>query len=332
MSNILQNIMVLGICWALATAGGIYVTFFQQPAEMERLTKAEQVASMKQAELSSLMAEMTESESRTSDVVIRWNARYKMMPRTLSSEDVVALLNKVTNRGFNPFDLSFKEHVESPQFNKFVFEASGRADFPSVYNLIWTLENSRELYRVDNLKLNHFDLVSVDPLTLRQKMEVMVSFSFTLEAFYGGVAGLSADDELEGAPKSAFYVSVDPASDLPPVPVNLLPARHSKMNPFKPLIMQSLPPNTQNLVDMSDASLVMIAGTNAIVEWGENTYSLGIGDSVYLGHVISVDPRNGTMSARLDKGGIFDDVELRIKTDALYKQARGNVELSPNQQ
>jgi len=104
------------------------------------------------------------------------------------------------------------------------------------------------------------------------------------------------------------------------------------MNPFHPLILETLPPNTYNLVDMNEASVVMIAGTNAILKWNENVYTLGIGDEVYLGQIISVDPRNGTVLARLNKGGIVDEVELRLETDALYKQARGSIELSPNQQ
>ncbi|NQV74301.1 hypothetical protein HQ496_14375 [bacterium] len=331
MSNLIQNIIVLGICWILAIGGGIYVTFVEQPSEMERLSKAEQVANLKQAELSVLMAQMSESESLSNGVVTRWNSRYKVMPRTLSSEDVIALLNGLTEKGFNPFNLSFKEHVESSQFNKFVFSISGRGDFSAVYNLIWSLENSRALYRITDLKLNHFDLITQDPQTLRQRMDVVVNFTFDLEAFYGGVAGLSAEDEMDGAPRSAFFTSIDPTTNLPPVPEHVLPARHAKMNPFHPLIMENIQPNTLNLVDMDKATLVMVAGTDAIVEWEGKTYTLGIGDAIYLGHVISVDPRNGTMLARLNKGGIVDEVELRIKTDALYMQARGNVELTPNQ-
>jgi hypothetical protein len=332
MSNILQNLIVLGLCWLLATAGGVYLTFIDQPAEMERLSKAEQVERMKHAELSELMTRMSESKSVADEVVTRWNARYKVIPRTLSSEDVIGMLNDLTRSGFSPFDLKFKEHIESSNYNTFVFDISGRGEFPALYNLIWSLENSREMYRVKDLKLNHFDLVTQDPETLRQKMEVVVNFTFQLEAFYGGMVGLSADDELEGAPKSAFSSFIDPMSGLPPVPDSVLPARHARMNPFHPLILENLPPNTYNLVDMNEAEVVMIAGTDAIIDWNGQVYTLGIGDSVYLGQIISVDPRNGTVLARLNKGGIVDEVELRLQTDALYKQARGNVELSPNQQ
>ena len=332
MSNVLQNLIVLGICWVIATAGGVYVTFFDQPAEMERLSKAEQVAKMKQAELSSLMAEMNESTTRSASVFTRWNSRYKLMPRTLSSEEVIGELNDLTKRGFNPFDLVFKDHVESSDFNKFVFSISGRGDFSAVYDLIWSLENSRQLYKVHDLKLTHFDLITQDAETKRQKMEIVVNFTFELEAFYGGVAGLSADDELPGAPTNENMPVIDPISNLPDVPESVLPVRHARMNPFLPLILSTNPPNTYNLVDVNEAKLVMIAGTNAILDWDGTTYTLGIGDSVYLGQVISVDPRAGTVLVRLNKGGIVDDVELRIATDALYKQASGAVALSPNQQ
>lgn len=308
------------------------MTFFEQPAEMERLTKAEKVAKMKQAELSALVAEMDESSSRSSSVTARWNSRYKVMPRTLNSEDVIAELNSLTKNGFNPFNLTFKKHIESTEYNKFVFDISGRGDFSAVYNLIWSLENSREMYRVQDLKLNHFDLITQDPKTLRQKMEVVVNFTFELEAFYGGVAGLSATDSIEGAPTNAYFTAVDPTSNLPAVPESVLPIRHARMNPFFPLILANNPPNTHNLVDVTEAKLVMIAGTEAILEWNGSTHTVGIGDSVYLGQVISVDPRAGTLQVRLNKGGIVDDVELRIATEALYRQASGTVALTPNQQ
>lgn len=331
MSNLIQNLIILSVCWTLSTAGGAYVTLFQQPKEMERLEKARKVERMKQAELSALMAEMGESASIANSVVTRWNARYKVVPRTLGSEELIGYLNSLTRTGFNPFNISFKEHVENKSFNKFSFGISGRGDFSSVYRLIWSLENGRRLYRIHNLKLNHFDLVTQDPETKRQKMEVVVSFSFILEAFYGGIAGFSAADEVSGAPQSVYYTGEDPESNLPLVPDHLLPSPYARMNPFHPLILENIPPNTYNLPNMEEASLSLIVGMNAVLDWNGVSVTVGIGDPVYLGQVISVDPRNGTVVARLNKGGIVDEIELRMDMEASYRQAQGNVQLTSSQ-
>ena len=329
MSNLFQNIIVLTTCWIMTFGGGVYATYVYQPDEMKRLEKAKQVANMKQAELSALMAEMGDSESRASTVSSRWNSRYKIVPKTLGSEDVVAFLNEHTRTGFNPFDITFKSHEESEQFYKLVFAIDGRGDFNNLYELIWAIENSRQLYRIDNLKLTHFDLITGDPQTNQQRLEVLVSFSFEIHAFYGGVAGLSASDGLNDTDGNSQFSDNELYANLPAVPDHVLPARNAVMNPFHPLILENIPPNTYNRVDMEEAELLYIVGTDAVILWNDEEWVIGIGDPVYLGQVISVDPRNGTVIARLNKGGLIDQIELKMDLGDLYKQARGSVQLAP---
>ncbi len=329
MSNLFQNIIILTVCWFIAIGGGIYTTFFYQPDEMKRLEKAEQVANMKQAELSALMAEMGDSESRASTVSSRWNSRYKIVPRTLGSEDVVAFLNEHTRTGFNPFDITFASYEESEQFFKLIFVVDGRGDFNRLYELIWAIENSRQLYRIDKLELTHFDLITDDPDTDQKRLDVVVSFSFEIHAFYGGVAGLSASDGLNDVDGNSQFSDSEIFSNLPAVPDHVLPARNAVMNPFHPLILANIPPNTYNRVDMEEAELLYIIGTDAVILWNEEEWVIGIGDPVYLGQVISVDPRSGTVTARLNKGGLIDQIELKMDLGDLYKQARGSVQLAP---
>lgn len=329
MSNLLQNMLILSVCWLIALGGGVYTTFFVQPDEMERLEKAEQVARMKQAELSSLVAEMTESETRATDVVTRWNTRYKIVPRSLSSEEVIRLLNDNSGNGFDPFNITFNGLKESRDFNRFDFKIEGRGQFDALYKLIWSIENHRTLYRIEDLQLNHYDLLTDDPITKQKRLDVVVSFSFTLHAFFGGAVGLSASDSTEGAPRSVFFSETDLDTALPPVPDYVLPSPRAGMNPFHPLILDNVPPNTYQYVNMEEAELLTIVGTEAILKWNEQEYRLGIGDQVYLGQIISVDPREGKVVASLNKGGILDRIELTMNLDKLYNQARGNVQLTP---
>ncbi len=329
MSNLFQNIIILSVCWVLAISGGVYTTFFYQPDEMERLEKAEQVARMKQAELSALMAEMSDSESRASSIVTRWNARYKVVPGTMSSEQIIAFLNDHTRTGFIQFDIKFEDHIEGSKYNQFEFSVEGRGDFSALYSLVWAIENDRQLFRIKDLELTHFDLITEDPETEQRRLEVMVSFTFTLEAFYGGEAGISASDKIEDVAEGITMSPEDLATTLLPVPEHVLPARDAIMNPFHPLILENIPPNTYNHVDVENAELLSIIGTDAVLEWEGQEFILGIGDPVYLGQIISVDPRNGSVTARLNKGGIVDQVELTMELEDLYKQARGTVNLAP---
>lgn len=329
MSNLIQNLIILSLCWLIAMGGGIYTTYFVQPDELERLDKAEQVARMKQAEMAALVAEMSESESRANDVVSRWNARYKVVPRTLGSEDVIRFLNDHSGNGFDPFDISFRGLEETADYNRFDFSIEGRGDFASVYRLIWAIENDRQLYRIENLELHHFDLLSDDPQTGEKRLDMVVKFTFNLSAYFGGAVGLSASDSTEGAPSSQYFSDSDMSISLPSVPEHVLPSREPGMNPFRPLIMENIPPNTYSRVDMEEAELISIVGTEAIILWNEEEYRLGIGDPVYLGQVISVDPKKGKVIASLNKGGILERIELTMELDQLYNQARGSVQLSP---
>lgn len=329
MSNLIQNLIILSVCWLIAMGGGVYTTFFVQPDEMERLEKAEQVARMKQAELSSLVAEMSESEARAKDVVARWNARYKVVPRALGSEEVIRFLNEHSGNRFDPFNITFDGMDQQSDFNRYDFSIEGRGNFTSVYELIWAIENNRQLYRIEDLELNHFDLLSDDPATGQKRLDMVVRFTFKLSAYFGGTVGLSASDSSEGAPRSMYFNDADMASSLPPVPDHVLPTSSPRMNPFQPLILENIPPNTYSLVDIESAELISIVGTEAILMWNDNEYRVGIGDPVYLGQVISVDPKKGKVVASLNKGGILERIELTMDLDQLYNQARGNVQLSP---
>lgn len=330
MASIYQNLLVLGICWALVFSGGFYITFFDQPEEMERLEKAERVAQLKQAELASLMAEAMVTEERSTEVVRRWKSRYKLIPKTAGSEEVIGLLNSLTKKGFKPFDISFKDHIEGEAFNTYLFDITGRGYFNYVYKLIWELENAQKLYRISNLKLNHFDLITIDPETQRKQLDVMVSFSFILETFYGGAAGLSATDYYNTDGDEIDRGIPWPMGDITQLPDGILPPRNPVKNPFFPHILESIPPNTAGLLEIEDSELISIVGDKAIFETKDGFESIGVGDNIYLGQIISIDPRLGIVRARLNKGGIIDEIELYLDTGERFRQALGPVSLIPS--
>ncbi|GIV62522.1 MAG: hypothetical protein KatS3mg044_1388 [Rhodothermaceae bacterium] len=330
MSNFAQNIVVLVVCWLLVTGAGIYVTYFDQPEDLERLEKAEKVSRMKQAELTALMAEEASTAEQAEEILRRWNARYKIIPRELDDEEVVAYLNYLSRDGFENFDITFSGEKGSKDFNKYVYQVSGRGYFDRLYRVVWELENNRYFFRVRNLNLEHIDLVSKDPRTQREALKVMVSFTMTVEAYFGGAEGLSADTEQTGA-ESRRALSEGLFTELPPVPMEVLPAREPAKNPFFPGILETIPPNTDNLVDVEEARLVSIVAGRAIFDWNGEYHQLDVGDRVYLGKIIEIDPTQDRVVARLNKGGIIDEIELELQTGERYRQALGPASLTPVQ-
>lgn len=320
--------IILLVAWLLITGLGIYLTFMRQPEQLEVLQKAEQVAQMKNAELTSLQTEQVNMLHLTEEMVRKWEARYKIFPDSLAGAEVIAHLNTLTQTGFENFDVTYNGVARTPDFSYYTFSITGRGYYKDLYRFIWHIENNRTFYRVDDLSLDHLDLVKEDPESGKERLEVMVSFTLSLSAYFDSIEGASANDEGFGL-RAEGAVPVGRQGGLPPVPAALLPAAQPPINPFFPVIMEEIPPNTYGLIDIEQATLVSIVGTKAIFRDAEGFRTAGVGDSVYLGEILSVDPVDGLVVVRLNKGGIIDEVELRLETGEKFRQAQGATRLAP---
>jgi hypothetical protein len=300
------NILILTACWLVVVGIGVYLTFVLQPAEMESLDQRARAAEIKTQETSALIAQQAETKEMASEIEARWNARYKVVPAALRTPDVVGYLNELTASGFERFDLTVDGIADGGGFRSYQLTAQGEADYESLYRLVWKLENHRRFYRVTRLDLNHMDLVQEDRQG-RSRQRVMVQFTMTIEALFGGEAGMSADPSAE-------------ADDVPPpVPADVMPALRPVVNPFFPHVSASLPPNTYDHVDLESADLVSIADGRAVFRDEQGYRTLAIGDVVYLGRITHIDPRASTVTARLNRGGIVDDVTLQLEGASLLR-------------
>ncbi|HET6568179.1 MAG TPA: hypothetical protein VFG50_09455 [Rhodothermales bacterium] len=306
---------------------GGYVTYVRQPVELERAKEAEQLLRLKKGEVESLLVEVSSSKEKADDALRKWQARYKMMPPTLTSADVVGYLNDLTRSGFKNFDVSFEGIKRNADYSIYTFNAKGRGYYSSLYRFVWDIENNRKFYRIRNLALDHIDLTTQDEDTKRERMQVMVSFSLKVDAYYGVPEGMSAPDTvLVGNGQAA---SSENGLILPPVPKDVLPDRRPALNPFFPIVLETVPPNTYGLVDVDKATLVAITDGKAVFNDGAGYRQLGVGDDVYLGQIIAVDPRGQRVVARLNRGGLIDEVSLELQSGERYRQAIGPLQLAP---
>ncbi len=328
MSNIAYNVIILALLAVLVTGGGVYMTFVKQPKEIEKLEQAEKIARLKEAEVSALLAEENSSSETAREAVQKWKARYKVIPAKLTSADVVNFVNQRSLSGFKNFDIVVESNNSTPDFKYYTLKISGRGFYTSLYQFIWEVENHRDFYRIRDVQLDQIDLITQDEETGNNKSQVMVSFNFKLDSYYGGSTGLSAPigdplSEDEVLPTSAANV------DLPPVPSGVLPKSRPEVNPFYPLILEDVPPNTYERINMDEATLVSIVGREAVVKEGEQYHQVKVGDQVYLGEITRIDANEGKVVARLNRGGIIDEVELIMETGDTYRQAIGPVRLAP---
>lgn len=305
------NTLVLATLLAVVVGAGLYITQKVQPEEIERLEQEETTLKLRQAEVEELLLQQSGSRELAEDAVRRWNARYKVLPQHLSSPSVVEYLNTLSSSGFQSFDVTMAGVARRQGFSTLSYNVRGVGYFESLYRFIWEVENGRGMYRVNDLVVSETTVDEPNPRTDVPRRLQLVQFSFTLQAYFGGTEGMSAPDTIITVPDS------------------VLPSREPAMNPFFPLIMASLPPNTDNLVDVEQDELISVVGEVAVFRSAVGPRPVRQGERVYLGQLTSVDPQRARVVADLSKGGIRERVEIELASGERFREATGRVRLLP---
>lgn len=310
MSNDTLNTLVLSVVLALVTGFGLYMTQTKQPERLERLEKEETTLRLRQAEVEELLVEKASSSERAEDALRRWNSRYKVLPENLTSPAVVEYLNALSSVGFKTFDVSSNGITRGSDYSTLSYNVQGEAYFSSLYQFIWHIENGRGLYRIRDLDVQATIAMEPNPETGVDRREDIVRFSMTVLAFFGGADGMSAPDTIITVPDS------------------VLPARVTASNPFYPLVLDALPPNTDNLVDVEVDSLISVVGQMAVFRDELGARPVRAGDRVYLGTISHVDQNQALVVAELNKGGIRERIEISLGTGERFRQALGGHRLA----
>jgi hypothetical protein len=309
MSNDVINTLILSAVLVLALGAGFYVTQKAQPAKLDALVAEEEAIRMRAAEVEDLLAQEAIASEEAAEAFRRWNARYKILPDQLSSPDVVEYLNALSRSGFRAFDITLAGVERHPNYSIYSYNVTGLAYFESLYGFIWNVENGRGLYRLRDVSIRRQLSDLPNPETGVARQVVLAQFSLAIDAYFAGSEGMSGVDSVMT------------------VPANVLPPRRPALNPFYPLVLEALPPNTDDLVDVEADALVSVIGNQAVFSRGGQLRTLRPGDAVYLGRVTAVDPNVGRVVIDLNKGGIRERVELDLQSGERYRQALGSVQL-----
>lgn len=206
----------------------------------------------------------------------------KVLFPKLDASDVYAYLDKVS-RGDAYLNINFtlEDSVNHKKYGYIKTNLVGDGTYRNLYNLIYVLEHSRAINKVQNLVVN--------PVNQLDKYS-QVNYSFELESFY--------DRGHPGEPASLTLVN---------------PNLRVKRNPFYPLI-RSIEPNDNNLPNVEQSKLIAVgSGFAFMLDQDGKIDKLQVGDKVYLGTLNSVDISKRTATFFLNKGGIFDKVTLKVQ-------------------
>jgi hypothetical protein len=313
MSADVLNTAILSVLLAAAVGGGYYVTQRVQPAELEAVEADIEALENRDAQVETLLVEEAAASESAAATLAQWNTRYKVLPSALTSAEVVAYLNALSSRGFHRFDLALSGVTPGPVASTYTYQVTGEAYFESLFAFVWHLENGRGLYRVRDLQ------VTKEVVTIGGEGEgpgrqvVLASFSMSVDAFYSSDRDISAPEGAVAPPPEAF------------------PARRAAVNPFFPFVLDALPPNADDLVEVGSDPLVSVVGGTAVFSRGGQLRQLRAGDRVYLGRVSDVDPRLARVTVDLNKGGLRERVEVDLETgEERYRQHLGGPRVSPS--
>jgi hypothetical protein len=233
----------------------------------------------------------------------------------------VGYLTELTQTGFKTFNVTSEGSEDRDRYSVRTFSAEGEAFFTNLYRFVWTVENNRPFYRVRDLELSYLEERTTDEETGRTSMDLLVSFQMDVQSIYGAVKNIEPTDERE-----VDRLPVAQTAPSPPLPSSVLPNPAPDVNPFYPLVFETIPPNEYGRLDVESARFVSVVDGQAIFQTSDGIERVQEGDRVYLGRIVDVDPTAGRVVARLNRGGVIDRVELTLGAESPPQQAGDNDE------
>jgi hypothetical protein len=191
------------------------------------------------------------------------------------------------------FDVEYGETKPYKEFYYFEYKVGGYGKFRDVYQLVYAIEQSKELKKINNLNLS--SLVSVKDSNVPL---FLVNFSMEVQVYF------SSDDRFASTEYVENNLNIGSVHDI-----------------FYPLIRTDIPANYDGLLDVQGARLLALVPEGAFVsDMRGNSYLLIEGDQVYLGYLTKIDYKNNSVKFILNKGGIVENVSLELEREIRLKE------------
>ncbi|MGE5680107.1 MAG: hypothetical protein ACM34K_04435 [Bacillota bacterium] len=292
--KIKNTLGLVGVLLFIIAAGSIY-SFVYQKGKIKNQKKQllELKRNSQDTEELKLQFEAVKKKAMVVDSVL--SRRKFIIPKQLTQTSFYDFVNKVSF-GFSQLthiDVEYKEMRKEKAYNCFSYKVAGVGEFNDIYKLVYGIEHSKELKKVNGLNLTA--TVQTDKESVPHHL---VNFNFTANVYYAEDGRFSTTEIVEN--------QLEPGS---------------LYNAFYPLIRNEVPPNTEGLPDVTGAKLLAIVPDGAFIsdQKGE-TYMLMEGDPVYLGYLTKIDYESNQVTFILNKGGIIEKVYLKLEKEENRKR------------
>jgi hypothetical protein len=272
----------------LILAVGTYIRAFNLPTKITALEKDIQKIDEELQNTPNLVNQFNDLSAVLTDTQKRWDGRNKDIPAADITAQSYAYFSRLIDlSGEVKLDMVFTGTTSMADYGFNTYVLKGEAPFDNLYRFIWYLENDRRLYKIQTIALKGLEVAPKEG----EEGRVLVTFDMTVQAFFSSVSELSS--------------SLGERRRIP----NVLTS-----DPFAPFISAGLPPNIHDLVEIERSDLkAVIPGKAFVLDQTNAIRTMHEGDEVYLGYVTRIDPEDGRLECTLNKGGIIEKVDLKIR-------------------
>jgi hypothetical protein len=283
MSYALRNTLILLFFLLLIYGGGYaYMKFFQE-VEIEQLEeRSERLNSelMESSQIAETVPMLREQYENATEVIENFD---KTIFHTNNPDEIFRFLSLINEGTRVDFNYVFRDSTTADEYGIVNSEITGSGPYRNVVRFLNAVEYSEPVQ-----KINEVTITPVGGVGNFQN----VNFTFRLASHYDRQ---DVSSGRQGTPGISFRNNV------------------SNHNPFFPLI-RSVEPNEEGLPDVDQSRIVGLSGSVVyMLDQNGVMNSLRVNDRVYLGRLESINVQQGTVTFRLNRGGIIDVVTLEVQ-------------------
>ncbi|PIS27829.1 MAG: hypothetical protein COT43_08565 [Candidatus Marinimicrobia bacterium CG08_land_8_20_14_0_20_45_22] len=259
-------------------------------------TKIEQELKTKQdrlAQLQKSFSELNGYEKQLNQI----SDQLKYYPKTILPEQTIhqtyRYLEEIDRYGtffnfrFNLLGVKRKDNVSTASY-----ELAGEGNFPKAMRFVRRMEYGSPLYKIESLSLKKKSSKLPTEKTSEADLEIVVRLN---GIFFTQIKN---PDLMALGPYASFQ-----------------PQEFSVFDPFKPLILNYLPPNIGNLINIENSRLIALTANVAFIQDQQGTVKqVKIGGEIYLGYLSKIDLDKGEAQFLMNRGGITDTYILQLKS------------------
>ena len=272
----------------------IYLYFFQN----EKYVKTERELKELRASFSSLetlLDQLRIAEERVAKVDSVLELRKFIIPSKLAQESFYEFVDdNFSDSPVHKFiNVDFKGEFNEDMVKYYLYNITGVGYYESVYRLVYAIEQSKELKKIEK-----GELVGNTTVSKKGNPRYLVKFDFDVKTYFAENDQFSSTNYEENilSPKELY-------------------------DAYYPLIQNKIQANNSDLPDIQDAELLFLYPDGAFIKDAQgNTFLLKEGDKVYLGYTTSINQREKSVSFILNKGGIVEYYTLSVNNNLRNKK------------